>query len=135
MAQAADRDTIAREYATDFAITFERGTPALERARHDGLEWGDAVVETFLVLLAAVPDTHIARKLGPEEAAIVSSEAASTLAAGGVRTPSGRAAVGRLDRALRDETNARNPGTTADLTAAAIYAFLLNGGWTIGAGT
>ena len=45
MRLAADRDGIAREYATAFEATFELGAPALERARGDGLPWEDAVVE------------------------------------------------------------------------------------------
>src|SRR5207247_11243389 len=49
--------------------------------------------------------------------------------AGGVRTPTGRAAIAALDRELRNERNARNPGATADLTGAAIYVVLLEGGW------
>ena len=64
MRLAADRDGIAREYADSFEATFEIGAPALERARADGLGWSEAVVETFLTLLAARPDTHIARRGG-----------------------------------------------------------------------
>src|SRR5213593_2654904 len=48
MALARDRDAIAREYATDFATTFEIGAPALRRARADGLAWRDAIVEVYL---------------------------------------------------------------------------------------
>ena len=33
MRLAADRDGIAREYATAFEVTFETGAPALDRAR------------------------------------------------------------------------------------------------------
>ena len=125
MALAAERDGIAREYATDFATTFEIGAPALKRARRDGLEWNDAVLETFLAILAAAPDTHIARKLGGETAADVTERARSLLESGGIRTHAGRQRVASLDRHLRDRHNARNPGTTADLTAAAIYVALL----------
>jgi triphosphoribosyl-dephospho-CoA synthase len=129
MALAADRDAVAREYATDFAGTFEVGAPALARARADGLAWDDAVVEAYLTLLAAAPDTHIARKLGAPAAAAVTARARRAVAAGGVRTAPGRRAVAALDRALRDARNASNPGTTADLTAASIFAHLLTGGW------
>lgn len=125
MALAAGRDAIAREYATDFATTFETGAPTLVRARQDGLPWDDAVLECYLTLLAATPDTHIERKLGSAVAVDVSESARSVLAAGGVRTASGRDSVALLDRQLRDERNSRNPGTTADLTAAAIYVVLL----------
>lgn len=125
MALAAERDGIAREYATDFRATFEIGAPALASARRDGLAWDDAVVETFLELLAAAPDTHIARKLGADAAAAISRRARATLDSGGVRTSAGRRSTAELDRHLRDGGNTRNPGTTADLTAAAIYAVLL----------
>src|SRR5439155_1646347 len=57
MALARARDAIAREYATDFETTFEIGTPGLRRALSDGLAWREAVVEVYLALLAASPDT------------------------------------------------------------------------------
>jgi triphosphoribosyl-dephospho-CoA synthase len=125
MALAAERDEIAREYTTDFALTFGTGAPALARARRDGLPWDDAVVECYLALLAATPDTHIARKLGGAEAVHVSESARAVLAEGGIRTAAGRDSIALFDRQLRDERNSRNPGTTADLTAAAIYVVLL----------
>jgi triphosphoribosyl-dephospho-CoA synthase len=125
MALAAERDEIAREYTTDFALTFGTGAPALASARRDGLSWDDAVVECYLALLAAAPDTHIARKLGGAEAVHVSEGARAVLAEGGIRTAAGRDSIALFDRQLRDERNSRNPGTTADLTAAAIYVVLL----------
>jgi triphosphoribosyl-dephospho-CoA synthase len=133
MRLAAARDSIAREYATGFAITFETAAPALARARGDGLSWNQAVVETFLHVLAATPDTHIARRAGESLAVEVTREAQSALAAGGVRTSEGRAAIDAFDRTLRsgDPGNLANPGTTADLTAAAIFVVLAGGGWTL----
>jgi triphosphoribosyl-dephospho-CoA synthase len=127
MALAAGRDAIAREYATGFATTFDIGVPALSRARSDGLSWDMAVVETYLTLLAAAPDTLIARKLGVARADDVSGDAAAITAVGGVRTPAGRAQLEAFDQRLRDPRNAANPGATADLTAAALFAFLLAG--------
>ena len=129
MTLAADRDGVAREYATDYAVTFELGAPTLRRARRDGLSWNDAIVETYLTLLAGDPDTHVARKLGAAAAADISRRSRAVLAAGGVRSSAGRRRTAALDRALRDASNSRNPGTTADLTAAAIFAVLLEGGW------
>jgi triphosphoribosyl-dephospho-CoA synthase len=129
MRLAAHRDTIASEYATGFEITFGTAVPALERARHDGLPWDEAVVETFLTLLAAVPDTHIARRSGQQLADEVTVHAQRVLAEGGVRSDAGRRALEDMDRALRDERNSGNPGTTADLTAAAILVLLLGGAW------
>ena len=134
MKLAAGRDGIAREYATAFELTFETSTPILAQARRDGLSWDEAVVETFLTLLADWPDTHIARRAGPETAAALSHEAKSVLALGGIRTAEGRQAIAAMDRKLRNAGNTANPGTTADLTAAAIFVLLLGGGWIGSAG-
>jgi triphosphoribosyl-dephospho-CoA synthase len=131
MQLAAHRDTIASEYATGFKITFGTALPALERARRDGLPWDEAVVETFLTLLAAVPDTHIARRSGQHLADEVTARAQRVLIEGGVRSDAGRRAIDEMDRALRDGRNSGNAGTTADVTAAAILVLLLGGGWAL----
>jgi triphosphoribosyl-dephospho-CoA synthase len=129
MRLAADRDSIAREYATGFELTFETGAPALRAARSAGLDWPDATVETFLALLAARPDTLIARKLGRQAAQAVTDRAGAILRLGGARSPAGRAALAAFDADLRDAQNSRNPGTTADLTAAALFVALAEDGW------
>jgi len=127
MRLAAGRDAIAREYATAFATTFDVGAPTLAHARRDGLSWDDAIVECFLALLATTPDTLIARKLGPAAASSISRQAAQIRDKGGVRSTAGRAALARFDAALRGDRNVRNPGATADLTAAAIFVTLACG--------
>jgi triphosphoribosyl-dephospho-CoA synthase len=129
MALAAGRDTVAGEYVTDFALTFETGVPAVLAARGKGLAWADVAVEAYLTLLEAAADTHIARKLGPAEAAAVSRRAREVRAAGGTQSPAGRKALAALDAELRDPRNRRNPGTTADLTCAALFVVILEGGW------
>lgn len=129
MSLAAERDAIAREYTTDFRLTFEVGAPALAEARGRGLSWSDATVECFLALLAAVPDTHVARKLGRAEADRLSNRAREVVAAGGTGSAAGRAALAALDLELRDARNTRNPGTTADLTCAALFVVIIEGGW------
>jgi triphosphoribosyl-dephospho-CoA synthase len=129
MALAASRDNVAREYATDFAATFEIGVPALRAARSAGLGWSEATVETFLRVLATMPDTLIARKLGKAAAASVSRRAREVEDAGGVRTEAGRDALEAFDDELRSPNNAYNPGTTADLTCAALFVVILEDGW------
>ncbi|MBA3893912.1 MAG: triphosphoribosyl-dephospho-CoA synthase [Gemmatimonadales bacterium] len=129
MALAAERDAIAREYTTRFALTFEVGAPALADARARSLTWSEATVECFLALLAAAPDTHIARKLGRAEASRVTGWAREIVSAGGTATPEGRAALAALDAELRDPRNTRNPGTTADLTCAALFVVIIEAGW------
>jgi triphosphoribosyl-dephospho-CoA synthase len=127
MAAAAQRDTIASEYVTDHAVTFELGLPALGDALGDGLRPRDAIVELALRLLAAVPDTLVARKRGAEAAGRVAAGAQRVLASGGVRDAAGRTALARFDTSLRQEGNALNPGTTADLVTAVLFVALLEG--------
>ena len=130
MGLAADRDTVAREYTSRFEVTFEVGAPALADAKRRGLSWTDATVECFIALLAAVPDTHIARKIGRAEAERISGRAREVVRAGGTGSAEGRAALAALDGELRDARNTRNPGTTADLTCAALFVVIIEGGWT-----
>ena len=129
MELAADRDDIAREYATAFMRTFTVGVPALEEARAAGLSWSDAVVECYLALLADSPDTLITRKLGPDAAGKVRSRAFEVRAMGGMRTDAGRQAIAALDHELRKTGNSLNPGTTADITAAAVFVELVTRDW------
>ncbi len=127
MASAAARDSIAAEYVSDFALTFETATPALVAALGDGLGERDAIVELHLRLLGAAPDTLIARKRGAEAAARVSARARDVLSAGGVRTAAGQQALRSFDASLREPGNALNPGTTADLVTATLFVALLEG--------
>jgi triphosphoribosyl-dephospho-CoA synthase len=129
MAIAAERDAIAREYTTAFGLTFEVGAPALTDARRRGLSWTDATVECFLAFLSAGPDTHVARKLGRAEAERLSARAREVVAAGATLSAKGRAELAAFDAELRDARNMRNPGTTADLTCAALFVVILEGGW------
>jgi triphosphoribosyl-dephospho-CoA synthase len=127
MAAAAQRDTIASEYVTDHAVTFELGLSALSDALGDGLRPRDAIVELALRVLAAVPDTLIARKRGPEAAGRVAAGARQVLSAGGVRSARGRTALAGFDASLRQDGNALNPGSTADLVTAVLFVALLEG--------
>ena len=119
MASAADRDSIASEYVTGFPLTFDTGLPALGAALDAGLTVRDAIVELHLRLLAATPDTLIARKLGTDAAARVSEGARDVLA--------GRRTRQDFDASLREQGNALNPGTTADLVTATVFVALLEG--------
>jgi triphosphoribosyl-dephospho-CoA synthase len=65
------------------------------------------------------PDTLIARKRGPAEAAEAAARARRVL--------EGRAALAELDGWLRAEGNGRNPGATADLIAAGLFVLLREG--------
>jgi triphosphoribosyl-dephospho-CoA synthase len=125
MAMAQDRDSVAREYVTDFSLTFDVAFPALRSAHASTDDAAQAVVQAYLQVLAQVPDTLIARKRGPAAAIEVSQHATRVLSLGGVQTSAGRAALAEFDRTLRDERHTLNPGTTADLIAAAIFLHLV----------
>jgi triphosphoribosyl-dephospho-CoA synthase len=126
MASAAHRDSIAAEYVSDYAIIFECGLPILKSALATGVRIDQAVIQAYLELLAAVPDTLIARKRGLDTAQAISREAAQVVAAGGVFSGEGRRAIATLDTCLRRQTdNSLNPGTTADLVAATLFVALL----------
>ena len=119
MASAAGRDSIAAEYATGFALTFDVGLPALSTALGDGLAVRDAIVELHLRLLAHTPDTLIARKAGTDAAERVSEGAREVLV--------GRRTLESFDASLRAEGNTLNPGTTADLVTATVFVALVVG--------
>jgi triphosphoribosyl-dephospho-CoA synthase len=121
MALAAERDTIAREYVTDYDVTFGLAVPALQRVRACGLGWPAAALESYLRVLAEVPDTLIARKRGPAAARAVSERAREVLGAGEPGSPERARAADAFDSALRGDANPLNPGTTADVVAAALF--------------
>jgi triphosphoribosyl-dephospho-CoA synthase len=115
MLAAAERDSVASEYVTDFALTFEVGLPALDR----DLPVRDAIVQLHLRLLAHTPDTLIARKAGADAAQRVSEGAREVLA--------GRRTLQSFDVSLREAGNRLNPGTTADLVTATVFVALVEG--------
>ena len=128
MAGAVERDSIAAEYLSDYRITFELGLPALQSNLERGISTDQAIIQTYLELLANVPDTLIARKCGFATARKVSREAQAVLTAGGVFSPDGRRKIAALDGTLRSRNSNRlNPGTTADLIAATLFVALLEG--------
>jgi triphosphoribosyl-dephospho-CoA synthase len=128
MAGAVERDSIAAEYLSDYGVTFERGLPALQANLAQEITTDQAVLQTYLELLAETPDTLISRKQGLAAAQAVSNQAAQVIAAGGVCTPGGRQAIEALDARLRAAPgNGLNPGTTADLMAATLFVALLEG--------
>ena len=62
MAEAAERDRIARQYVTAYEDIFSLGLPALARARQRRSDARWSTLAVYLTFLAAIPDTHIARK-------------------------------------------------------------------------
>jgi triphosphoribosyl-dephospho-CoA synthase len=125
MRLASQRDRIAHQYATAFEDIFETGLPAIK----EGVAWsGDArwaAVYAYLTLLAEFPDTHIVRKFGAETAEQVRLQAIPYLDAIKNRPPPDAliAPLLAFDSALKHR--GINPGTSADLTAASLFAWCL----------
>ena len=87
----------------------------------------DVIIYCQLRLLAQHPDSLIFRKRGYHEAQDASRRAQAVLAAGWPKTAAGQAAFAELDGWLRAVRNTRNPGTTADLVTASLFAALREG--------
>ncbi len=123
---AVGYDDICSEWVRNYPITFDLAYPYLVEQLKRG-DLNAAVVHTFLKVLSEHPDTFIARKVGAEKAREISSDAKKALALGGLETSEGRKSILDLDRKLRGSGNRLNPGTTADLTAAALALCTLGG--------
>ena len=119
-------DDICSEWVNNYPVTFDFAYPYLmEQLKTKPLN--TAVVHTFLKILSERPDTFIARKAGKEKAVEVSSDAKAILELGGLETAKGKKSLAAFDRKLRLSQNKCNPGTTADLTAAALALCTLSG--------
>jgi triphosphoribosyl-dephospho-CoA synthase len=128
MCEAAPRDRIAAQYAGGYADVLDLGRTALATGRARELDWHQCATEVFLAFLSRYPDSHVLRKLGPGRAEALREEAAHVVR----DARSSRAFRARLC-SWDGELKARgiNPGTSADLTVATLFAGLLEevSGW------
>jgi triphosphoribosyl-dephospho-CoA synthase len=115
MALAAERDLVARQYANGYREVFDEGLPALTEELAAGATMEEAIIACQLRLLARHPDSLIARKRGPAVATEASRRAQAVRDSGGLE---------EFDAWLCADGHARNPGTTADLVAAALFVGL-----------
>lgn len=117
MADSAARDGVAAEWTNGFERTFD-AAEAIATGRGPVT---DRAADAFLGLLASEPDTLVAEKHGAEVAADV-TERARELRENGVSVATDRAALSAFADDLVDR--GVNPGTTADLTAGALFVAL-----------
>lgn len=120
-------DTICSEWTNNYHITFDLALPSLQKRLQTTENPSTAIVQTFIEVLAEVPDTFIARKAGIEKAREISAKAKEIVKLGGGETSMGRKALNEFDHELRKSSNLLNPGTTADIIAAALAVCILNG--------
>ena len=121
MALAADRDRIARAYVTSFEDIFGFGMPVLKDAFYQSDHILQAVTTLHMAYMAQFPDSHIARKFGREAADAVQQQARDL-------KPHWQPPIGpeAFQALLRFDTELKqrgiNPGTTADLVVATLFA-------------
>lgn len=124
MRLAAPRDAVARQYATNFNDVLEIIAPELS-AHNEPLD--QAIVRVHLEQMAREPDSLIVRKCGQPEGLESQRRAADVLDAGWPSEPRSLARFAELDAWCRAKGHRRNPGTSADLVAAALFAALRDG--------
>ncbi len=122
MRASADRDRIAYQYANDFDDVFTLGHATLLAARREGCSKSMATLRLHLGFLAAFPDSHVVRKFGADAGALVLAEARAFMASLNARKSEENvnAAALQWDRSLKER--GLNPGTSADLTVATLFA-------------
>jgi triphosphoribosyl-dephospho-CoA synthase len=125
MRAAEIRDRIAWNYTHDFTDVFDLGLKWLSHARERWHDQSWAAARVYLGFLAHVPDTLIERKYGERIAARVREEA-RPIESGLLQSASPEAMAAPLkafDLALKER--GLNPGTSADLTVATLFAAAL----------
>ncbi len=124
----AERDLIARQYAEGFAPLFQEMVPLLQRSLSREGPLVNKIVDLHLRLMAAFPDSLIARKNGTEVAQQAADWASQVLLACQDNMQSdGERELREFDSWLRADGHQRNPGTTADHVAALLFVALREG--------
>ena len=127
MAVVANVDAVARQYVNDFEDIFLRLVPWLYQELQRTENTLEAICRLQLRWLAYEPDGLIVRKAGKQIAQQVHLQAEDMLQVC-LQTDlplSQQSSVRELDLFLRADGHRRNPGTTADLLAAALLVALL----------
>ena len=125
MADAAGRDRVARQYVTAYADIFEAGLPRLAAAAARGWAEQWVTLAVYLGFLADFPDTHVVRKYGLAAAEDVRTSAIDFAARLQASWDPSRLTDELMawDAALKARNI--NPGTSADLTVATLFAHRL----------
>jgi triphosphoribosyl-dephospho-CoA synthase len=127
MQAASDRDLVARQYATGFQDLFETIVPWLEEEWTSAAQSVDAIIALHIRIMSRFPDSLIARKCGPGVAAESSIRAGAVWQCRQESAEAYHGALADFDFWLRQDGHRRNPGTTADLVAAALFVALREG--------
>jgi triphosphoribosyl-dephospho-CoA synthase len=125
MAEAADRDRIARQYATDFDDVIGLGESTLMDALAHQQDPHWATLAVYLAFLSGFPDSHIVRKHGPIVAEATQKTAADLRARLQIGDAPDRLQADLLAWDADLKRRGINPGTSADLTVATLFAHRL----------
>ena len=124
MRAASDRDLIARQYVDGFQFVFDSPAEWIADDLARNVRLTDAIVHAQVRCIAQESDSLIARKCGPAIAEQTRDFARAVLRFGGPGHDEYYQALGDFDFWLRADGHRRNPGTTADLIAAALFVLL-----------
>lgn len=117
---AASYDDVALQMTNGYAQVISIANRMRGFVRN-GASLGDAIRRGQVELLASRPDSLIVRKLGKDQAMKITERARRLVAEHRYGSDSFEAAWHDLDNDMRDSLHRNNPGTTADLLAAAIF--------------
>lgn len=119
MVLAAARDSIARQYENGFADVFATGLASVASLPDAAPEI--VTLDVFLTFLSTWPDSHIVRKQGVTVAQSVTREARQRHAQWRIAPHVAQAArLDAWDAEIKEQ--GVNPGTSADLTVATLFA-------------
>jgi triphosphoribosyl-dephospho-CoA synthase len=124
MRAAAERDLVARQFTNNFEQVLGQVVPWLREGLDRGWGLSATIVRAQLQLLSVHPDSLIARKCGLQVAQEAADRAGRVLESGDPRDENYSLALADFDFWLRSDGHRRNPGTTADLVAAGLFAAL-----------
>lgn len=127
MRLSADVDLIARQYVNGFEQVLCDGPDLLREARRLIDNQPQRITWVALKLISRYGDSLIRRKCGEEMSNHVKSLAGDVLLSGWPDTPNSFSRYADFDSFLRADGHRRNPGTTADLIAAILFAGLREG--------
>ena len=128
MRLAAERDDVARQYAEGFVPLFQEVVPLLLAEKERGATLTTAIIKTHLTLLANRGDSLVQRKCGIDTNHLLRQLAQDCLQCS-EEPEQYHAALADFDFWLRSDGTKRNPGTTADLIAAALFVLFRDGLW------
>lgn len=127
MQLAADRDLIAAQYVNGFQQVLHFGLEWLRESSGVAASQQNQIVWLAVKLLAEFGDSLIARKCGQPMSDAVRDQAKALLRSGWPVQSESEALFLEFDAFLRADGNRRNPGTTADMVAAILFAALREG--------